>query len=88
MPIYVYLAALAFAVSVPLLWWAVAATRGTSQAVARNLAGGMTPVTDLHQIALGRSMADRAVLPGVRASTLVLRKVRSRGPARTSGSRR
>ena len=67
MPIYVYLAALAFAVSVPLLWWAVAATRGTSQAVARNLAGGMTPLIDLHQIALGRSMADRAVLPAVQA---------------------
>ncbi len=66
MPIYVYLAALAFAVSVPLLWWAVAGTR-TSQAVARNLAGGLTPVTDLREIALGRSMADRAVIPAVRA---------------------
>lgn len=66
MPIYVYFASIAFAVSVPLLWWAVGSARGTSQAVARNLAGGVTPISDLRQIALGRSMTDRAVLPAVR----------------------
>ncbi len=66
MPVYVYFAAMAFALSVPLLWWAVGSARGTNQAVARNLEGGVAPLTDLHQIALRRSMANRTVLPAIR----------------------
>ena len=64
MPIFVIAAAAAVTASIPLLWWAVAADRGSARdAVARNLAGAT--VTDLRQAVLTRSASERAVRPFV-----------------------
>jgi tight adherence protein C len=64
MPIQVILAAAAVAASLPLLWWAIAATRAESRTVDRSVLMGNGP-TDLRTAVLQRSATDRAVLPTV-----------------------
>jgi tight adherence protein C len=62
MPIQVILAAAAVAVSLPLLWWSIAATRTATRTVDRSVLMGEAP-TDLRAAVLQRSATDRAVLP-------------------------
>jgi tight adherence protein C len=64
MPIQVILAAAAVAMSLPLLWWSIAATRAESRTVDRSVLMGNSP-TDLRAAVLQRSATDRAVLPAL-----------------------
>jgi tight adherence protein C len=61
-PIQVILAAAAIAVSLPLLWWSIAAARTATRTVDRSVLMGDAP-TDLRAAVLQRSATDRAVLP-------------------------
>jgi tight adherence protein C len=63
-PIQVILAAAAVAVSLPLLWWSLAAGRATSRTVDRSVLMGTAPA-DLRAAVLQRSATDRAVLPAL-----------------------
>ena len=62
MPLVVILAAVAVAISVPMLVWAATGPRSPNRAVASNLSGGLH-LTDMRQIVLSRSTTDRAVKP-------------------------
>jgi tight adherence protein C len=62
MPIQVILAAAAVAVSIPLLWWSIAATRTATRTIDRSVLMGDGP-TDLRAAVLQQSATDRAVLP-------------------------
>jgi tight adherence protein C len=66
MPAVVIAAAAAVALSVPLLWWALAGPRSPRRAIAENLAGGLA-TADLRDLTLSRSAHDRAVRPFVGA---------------------
>ncbi|MFQ5948250.1 MAG: type II secretion system F family protein [Acidimicrobiia bacterium] len=76
MPVQVVIAAVALAVSLPVLWWSVAGSRSpaASQDAVRNLTRGRT-VTDLRQLLLARSAGERAVLPAARAVAERVRKL-------------
>jgi tight adherence protein C len=74
MPLYVLIAALAVAASIPLLVWSIASDRRHAGMVkARSNAGSGT--TDTRQIVLEESALNRVVLPAVRSSGARLRKL-------------
>jgi tight adherence protein C len=81
-PLYVVLAALAVVGSVPVLALAVGIGRATSQRVSRNLGSGhrnAVAATNLRQIVLARSAAERALRPLVGALARHARRLTPRG---------
>lgn len=80
MPVNVVIAAAAVAVSFPVFWWALASSRESgSAAVARNLASGPSPLSDLRRVFLEKSAGERAMQPAVRALARKARRVTPAG---------
>jgi tight adherence protein C len=63
LPVYVVLAALAVTLSIPILWYAVAADRAPTQKVNRNLRAGLADGGDLRALVLSQSPAERVLQP-------------------------
>ena len=63
MPVYVVLAALAVTLSIPILWYAVAADRAPTQKVNRNLRAGLADGGDLRALVLSQSPVERVLQP-------------------------
>jgi tight adherence protein C len=63
LPVYVVLAALAVTLSIPILWYAVAADRAPTQKVNRNLRAGLANGGDLRALVLSQSPAERVLQP-------------------------
>jgi len=67
MPIYVVAAALAVALSLPVLWFSLAGDRVPGRRVSHNLTAGLAPGGDLRAIVLSTSPFERLIEPLVRA---------------------
>ncbi len=63
MPLYVFAAVVAFAVSLPILWFVLAADRVPRRPVSRNLTAGLATGTDLRGMVLSQSWAERILRP-------------------------
>lgn len=80
MSLSVIIGAATLALSLPLLWWSVAARApGSAELVSRNLQRGRAGVVDLRELLLARSARERAVGPAVRALAARMRRLTPAG---------
>ena len=79
MPAYVVLAALAVSLSVPVLWYSLAADRAPDRRTSRNLNAGLGPGRDLRELVLAQPPTDRILQPIVRALAKPVRRLSPSG---------
>jgi tight adherence protein C len=75
MPMSVYLAVVAVAGAIPVLWWAVAGSDPVALAVRTNLPGERGSPTDVREVQLAQSARDRVLAPVFRHLAGVARRV-------------
>ncbi len=63
MPLYVVAAAVAFALSAPILWFVLVADRVPHRPVSRNLTAGLEPAADVRGLVLSQSGGERILRP-------------------------
>jgi tight adherence protein C len=66
MPVYVVLAALAVTISIPFLWYSLAADRVPNRRITHQLNVGLTKSTELRALVLSQSPVERIIQPVVR----------------------
>jgi len=79
MPVLVWAAALAVALSIPMLLFSLALDRAPGRQVSRNLNARMAPGPDLRELVLARSPVERIVQPLVRALAGPARRLSTAG---------
>ena len=67
MPLTVYAAAAAIAVSIPVLWWSLGADRASRKLVHTNLGSDRTALTDARELNLSRPSRERVIGPAMAA---------------------
>jgi len=75
MPIHVVLAALAVAVSIPVLWYSVASARGTGMSVAGKQRAALGQMRSARDLVLTKGAGERIAIPALRSFGSTLRKV-------------
>src|SRR5689334_15632117 len=79
MPLTIWIAAFALAVSIPVAWFAVASTRSSTDKVRTNLAAGLDYFTDMRRVVLEQSAHERVVQPSVSALARRARRITPAG---------